>query len=723
MKSLFKVSIACLLCICFACVSDYMPHLGQKIFNTVFETFDGAHLLFVVGVTVCITIILKKWARNIKAYYIFWGIAFAVSSLALFNGHLYLPDELTFGIDGTLMDKANKYSSDLSMNKWIFMEYYFENKNLVISNEEKEKDNKNQYIYKMAVPACNVLVDEQIEVSEEKAQSILSYPFYDDAPYYFVVDKYWEKTKNIRLIESEEKYIFCSEEILFNVYENLQSNILPESKDAFSVLNEIVKSRPYKNIKQIMIMLLLLAIGLVITLSLWGKDYLALAFASGLPIGAALWCICGIVFMIFNIPYNLFSVLGSIILVEGIWIRKRKNYRNINWERFLDFMLMAIVCIVLLVYAKAYFATHDSVVKCAMGYRLAKFGSVRDILSYAAPYGMLELMIMSIGYMIGGDILYSFYPLMALSGILLICIGGYYLNNKEKNWLMLLTLGGGLIFLLTNGVYILSCFYMMAHGPIAVYTLLLSVIIILKKQINIEGVEGIVAITSAMILVTRVEGAIYVLFMLFASLGIENEYLKMKRINIVVTIMIIIWNVAQTMYIGQDTSPLFWTPKRGVLLIMASIGVLAFTLLKDKGFGVLNIVKEKLFMFVIPSISVGCILVSIFFKRNMASINFPVYLAHFSNSVENGTNSAAFWLFVILLSLMILCVKSNTAKYSVTIIWGYILLIYAICLFREGAPLRLGIGDSARRTVVQIMPTAVWLLVVCTGKLEKRLKG
>ena len=97
---------------------------------------------------------------------------------------------------------------------------------------------------------------------------------------------------------------------------------------------------------------------------------------------------------------------------------------------------------------------------------------------------------------------------------------------------------------------------MMAHGPIAVYTLLLSVIIILKKQINIEGVEGIVAITSAMILVTRVEGAIYVLFMLFASLGIENEYLKMKRINIVVTIMIIIWNVAQTMYIGQDTSPL-----------------------------------------------------------------------------------------------------------------------------------------------------------------------
>ena len=35
----------------------------------------------------------------------------------------------------------------------------------------------------------------------------------------------------------------------------------------------------------------------------------------------------------------------------------------------------------------------------------------------------------------------------------------------------------------------------------------------------------------------------------------------------------------------------------------------------------------------------------------------------------------------------------------------------------------MGVGDSARRTLVQIMPAMVWLLTVSAGEIEKLLKS
>lgn len=60
MKYFFKLVTVSLLCICFAFISNYMPNLGQAISNAVFETFDGAQFLFVIGVAVCMMIILRK---------------------------------------------------------------------------------------------------------------------------------------------------------------------------------------------------------------------------------------------------------------------------------------------------------------------------------------------------------------------------------------------------------------------------------------------------------------------------------------------------------------------------------------------------------------------------------------------------------------------------------------------------------------------------------------
>ena len=119
------------------------------------------------------------------------------------------------------------------------------------------------------------------------------------------------------------------------------------------------------------------------------------------------------------------------------------------------------------------------------------------------------------------------------------------------------------------------------------------------------------------------------------------------------------------------------------------------------------------------------VLVAVFWKRGMAIANLPVYIAHFSNSVKNGTNSAALWIFVFLLSPVIINMRKRENEYAITIVLGYIIFLFAIFLFRSdgslggGLPLSLNkVGDSGRRLIMQVMPTAVWLLAYCVGKAD-----
>lgn len=83
--------------------------------------------------------------------------------------------------------------------------------------------------------------------------------------------------------------------------------------------------------------------------------------------------------------------------------------------------------------------------------------------------------------------------------------------------------------------------------------------------------------------------------------------------------------------------------------------------------------------------------------------------------MNDRINSGGFWTLILLLCPIIMSTKSRLAQYSVTIIGGFLLLIYFVCLFRPDVPLHYGYFDSARRTIVHIMPIAVWLLAYIAG--------
>ena len=135
----------------------------------------------------------------------------------------------------------------------------------------------------------------------------------------------------------------------------------------------------------------------------------------------------------------------------------------------------------------------------------------------------------------------------------------------------------------------------MSHGSLAVYMLISIVFIIMKRQLSIPGFEYILMLAGTMILITRVEGAIYVLFALVAALGIENQNLKMKKVNIVMSLIIIMWNCFQIFVTGTNGDPAFWTPEKGVLLIVGAIATLTGTLIIDKEWGIMQYLKSHYF--------------------------------------------------------------------------------------------------------------------------------
>lgn len=724
-KVVGKLALCFFTCTGIIVMTNHMPNLMRAVYDAIFGEFDHVALFFVLGMFVFEIVILKKWGSHKCSVYLCLGIASVTAFLVLFQGSTSFVDKLAPGADTVLitLTPTNSTIDDNNVQE-IFSEYYFADKNLILSERERETE-EYQYIYKMAVPEKQMIIGQENVLSAETAKRILSYPYREYGDCFFALDDSWKTTDTIILTTWEDKHIFCSAELLENATDDSGSendSYFEENRDTFGIIGEMAENSPYRETKQILVMLLLFFIGGAVSIPLLGEKYPWLSFFMSLPIGAAVWCVCGIVFMMLHIPYRMLTMLTVMALGLGIWLYvQRQKLKTIDWQAFINFILPAVFAVVFFAYMKICYTSSDSLMKSAYGYRLARFGSLRGILGDAAPYGILEPMIMSIGYLAGCDTLYVFYPLIGICGVGIMCAGLYYINGKKDNYYSIMVLGAGLLLLFTNFDYVMSMVMMLAHGPTAVYTLIFIMSIVMKRRGNMPGFEWIVSLAATMVLMTRIEGAIYVLFFLALSLGIENESLKMYKVNTAVSGVIIVWNVFQMVEIGADADPLFWTPDRGMLLIAGAVFLLILTALMGRRWAVVNYVKRHYFLIAMGALCLCIGALAVFGFREIASTNLPFFLSHFSNNKEMNAriNSGALWTFVLLISTIAICAKKRLAGYSVSLIMGYILFIYFICLFRADVPLHYGYFDSGRRTLVQIMPTAIWMLAYSMGDQEE----
>ncbi len=721
-KILLKITVSILACMSFALISNHMPNLMQAVYQAVFGEFDHIALPFVLGLFIFEIIVLRYLGKDIRCWYFCLGTVIIAAFLVLFAGDTNYTDKLSPGANTTLLYSVlvDGNAEELGHEK-VFAEYYFDGKNLIVSEQEKDNE-KHRYLYTMAVPARRVVVGQESVISEDAAKMILSYPFRDFDSDYFVIDEFWEHTRNIKMAEWGDRYIFCSEELFDAVLNHSNDIVLSgEGIDLFAY----AENGSFREVKQTFIILILLMIGAAIVLPLWGRDYPYLALFLSLPVGAAVWCIACVALMILNIPYNILTVTVCVVLGVGIRLFRQWNkLKELDRAICFHFILLAFVVTYFFVCLKVCTMPQDAAVRCIYSYHMAIYGSLRDVLEYIAPYGMLEPMIMSMGYLFKCDAVYVFYPLMSICGIGIMSAGLYYINGKEKNYIAITVMGTGLLLLFTNFDYVYSAVLMAAHGPTAVYFLIFFMFIIMKKQMNIAKYEWIVVIAATVIMLTRIEGAVYVMFFLALSLGIEDSSLKMNRVIQAVAGILVVWNVFQMIVIGNNGDPTFWTPQRGMLLIAGALFVVVASWLFRKPWLWLDYLKKHYFLILVSGVCLATVAAVILMKRDIGSANLPIYLSHFSNNerMNDRINAGAIWTFILLLSPIVVKSGRNIEKYSISMILGYIVLIYFICLFRTEVWLHYGYTDSARRTLVHIMPTAIWLLAYGAEAREKTVK-
>ena len=720
-------------CICFAFVCGHITNPTRAIYDRVFHHFTVFGALLTGGIFFIVAMFVKCNYKTRKNVCIYVSIltAFFLGVLLLFQGHSDITAELRPKENVTGVYLAQNSSSD--MIKWVFVEYYLADKNLFIA--ENAEDFESSYIFREAIPPNRVTYGKKVEITQDIFDKISGFPVFTDENCMYVIDEYWVNAENICLVKYEGHYVCCSEEMLSGHGSANGGEIWHEAVTAaensveeqlavsvpYSVLGEIAEVSPYKNVKQIFCLLLLFVIGMGLTLPLWGGKYLELAMFMSLPVGAAMWCIFGTVLILIGIPCNLYTMVGlSILALAAVGFRFRTEYKKIDWIRAAYFMMAALAVIVFFVCSKICHTSSDSFDKIGLAYRLAKYGTLRDILAEAAPYGMLEPVILSLGYMVKCDFLYAFYPLMAFSGIGMMGAGLYYADHKRINTAAMLTLLLGILLLLTNGDYLLSCFYVMAHGPVAVYTTMLVMFIVLKERIDIPFWGYAAVVSGSIILLTRVEGTIYVVLILTAALLFTRISSQVRNVNIITACIAAVWHISQFIFIGNKGAALFWTPDKGIICILAVAAMSVVSVLMNIKGKFMDFVRKYYFELAVFVLCLGLAVAAVFLQRDMASRMLSIYLAHFSNSADNETNAAALWIFLIMLIPVLAATKEKVNKFAFVSVLGYLILIFAMVLFRDGFLIHLGYGDSARRTIVQIMPGAVWLaaegIALCTGR-------
>ena len=456
------ISLAVVLagCICFAFICEHFSNPIRAIYDRVFSHFTIVGVLLAGGIFFIVTMFVKYNYKARKNVCIYASIltAFFLGVLLLFQGHSDITAELRPKENVTGVYLAQNSSSD--MVKWVFVEYYLADKNLIIA--ENAEDFESSYVFREAIPPKRVTYGKKVEITRDIFDKMSCFPVFTDENCMYIIDDYWKNAKNICLVKYEGQYICCSEEILSG-HESVDGGETwheavtaaensAEDQSAVSVsystLGEIAEASPYKNVKQILCMLLLFVIGMGMTLPFWGRKYLETAMFMSLPLGAAMWCIFGTVLILVGIPCNLYTMGGlSALVLAAVGFRFRAEYKKIDWIRAVYFMMAAFALIVFFVCSKICHTSSDSYDKVGLAYRLAKYGTLRDILAEAAPYGMLEPVVLSLGYMVKCDLLYAFYPLMAISGIGMMGVGLYHADHKRANTAAMLTLLLGILLL------------------------------------------------------------------------------------------------------------------------------------------------------------------------------------------------------------------------------------------------------------------------------------
>lgn len=634
--------------------------------------------------------------------------------------------------EASLLDKIS--SNDLVMNRGSglipYMQSYFLDKKLVIRIPEHEIQLKKYWsiIAEWVLPEDDIVYGRTDEVFTQNIHDYLltqenyqyNYISKDNIVndnVYWIIGENWVGSNRIILISAGDSIFFCPEETFDEIQDMVRTGQAltlsdPYQPPAFETGIHMLPITVVENIEsnalntnwQVYALLAILLFGLILTFALIGSERPMLSCSIAFPVGAACVCLLILLLQILCVPYSLLSIVLAVVAAASIampsFIRAIKRNPKIL-KRILLTVMVSMFLFGFFVRLQSYTLYTDGQSSLQISMRLARFGYILDLLEKVSPYGIFTSFINSLGYLVGADMFFAVYPAICTSIIASIGSFLYTICENSARWLRCtVSVLGMLTYFLCEEIYRFHALWFGNNLMTSACLLLFTISIMLHARTKNNGYLVIALIGTLITIATRVEGAVYISFMMVASLQLEADEKAWRGFTFAVSGAIIVWNLLHFILLGFDYSSLFWTSSRGYLVCALALALNFAQPTINMNNPVCRLAKKRFPLVMTGAVLIVAALCSII-KWNIATQNFDVIMYHMTSSFEVGV-----WLFALILLPLGAISADKEAKYGASLVACYLLMIFVIFLFRSDLALRYGVGDSGRRTISQALPLA-----------------
>ena len=699
------------------------------------ENFTPSIFFFLIGIIVAETYLLVRLNRhNRLSNAVVVGITvvsviFSMSLVARPNEVVEEYDEWyspEYNGNGCMIEafKNMDPSGEFFLNTVTF-QHYFEGKEVLISDDISSKDEIALYLsvfssadnISFSDEYSSIISCEQMSLVEEQTRYIKK----DSRKY--ILDRTWKNAEKIIATDVEGSVYFVSEDLFTDILNNNYEKDLLSSKEMdLSGVEYMNSQRGEHSINQIILLLVFFIIGFIPCTILFKGRMRALSIFLSFPVGISIATIVGVIFIIFGIPYRRISLLIACVLVFALEmffaLKKREDFDLLVAAKSL---CAAAVLDIIVVELKLFKFCTDSAHKMWCAYVLAEGkASKGDLLAMCLPWGMLEPIVHAIGWRFKSDIVYGIYLGTFICSIGIIVSAAYYLAKKEnKTAVVILSIICAAIYASNNDAFIIGI-WAHGNGPTGcmILSMLITVYVSLEKKLPTKWLATMLGFT---VIVTRVEGGIYVSLLLLLLCGISNSKEngeKFIRFNIIVSIEIMLWQVLNivitTGHIAEENEE-YWTPEKAILLLIVSGMTIILTAFMNSEHKVVKIVRANYYKFAM-GVGILAVVAMYIINTDVAYDTAKVFIRHFATS--RMSNSGVLWSFTFAILPLLLTCKKKKARFLIAFVADYVMLQFLLYCVRDQAdPIHILIGDSCRRTLQQILSTSMAIIPLIWNEL------
>ncbi|MBR6329719.1 MAG: hypothetical protein IKR68_08765 [Lachnospiraceae bacterium] len=455
------------------------------------------------------------------------------------------------------------------------------------------------------------------------------------------------------------------------------------------------------------------------------------------PTGLALWGVMGFILLVFKIPFGRVTMFLSYMLIFSIlgyfYLDTKKNF-NFEKTRFKHQLITAFVVFLLaLICCSGLFRisiSNDSYYYYSLYPQTLAIegGYIRSFDVFLTDVGQISAIIGTLPWFFGFEETVGIQLFLSFNLVGLYCLGVYEMGFMRMPGKADIGIGKRRI---TNAISVLSSLMLMAASPFFVLTrwilanayfmtyffiaFLLTIKLAEKEYVTGRRDRVLLTIYIATLSMLRMEGGMFacLLVLCACSLDLSDRILLQNYVLPVALTQILYYSAV---YLELRVDPLYsFLSLTNVFIMLAVLAAVAVYIRFFRGKRLLTIQKHYTWV-LLGGLALGNLVIAVISpERYMGNLGFFVQnIVH-----QNGWGPFGVLIPAALLLLPVGLDLREEIEFPVLFTLGYVLFTVALCWARNGT-LRVGIGDSGNRVLMQIAPFVIYTL---TGLLIERSNG